>query len=85
VVTTKALPGGGEDNPLCAQFQPKDETKDIFLGGENAASVGSVISLGNFRMIDFGDLTWNHEHDLACPSGSIKQDGSKYTPNEQGR
>ena len=71
VVTTKALPGGGEDNPLCTQFQPKDETKDMLLGGENAASVGSVISLGNFRMIDLGDLTWNHEHDLACPKNLI--------------
>jgi competence protein ComEC len=71
VVTTKALPGGGEDNPLCPQFQPKDETKDMLLGGENAASVGSVISLGKFRMIDLGDLTWNHEHDLACPKNLI--------------
>jgi competence protein ComEC len=71
VVTTKALPGGGEDNPLCAQFQPKDETKDILLAGENAASVGSVIALGKFRMIDFGDLTWNHEHDLACPKNLV--------------
>ena len=71
VVTTKALPGGGEDNPLCTQFQPKDETKDMLLGGENAASVGSVITLGKFRMIDFGDLTWNHEHDLACPKNLI--------------
>ena len=70
-VTTKALPGGGKDNPLCSQFQPKDESKDMLLGGENAASVGSVISLGKFRMIDFGDLTWNHEHDLACPKNLI--------------
>jgi beta-lactamase superfamily II metal-dependent hydrolase len=70
-VTTKALPGGGEENPLCTQFQPKDETKDILLAGENAASVGSVIALGKFRMIDFGDLTWNHEHDLACPKNLI--------------
>ena len=71
IVTTKALPGGGEDNPLCTQFQPKDETKDMLLGGENAASVGSVITLGKFRIIDFGDLTWNHEHDLACPKNLI--------------
>ena len=30
-----------------------------------------VISLGKFRMIDFGDLTWNKEHDLACPKNLI--------------
>jgi competence protein ComEC len=71
VVTTKALPGGGQENPLCSQFQSKDETKDPLLGGENAASVGSVVSLGKFRMIDLGDLTWNHEHDLACPKNLI--------------
>jgi len=71
LVTTKALPGGGADNPLCSEFQPKDETKDILLAGENAASVGSVISLDKFRMVDLGDLTWNHEHDLACPKNLI--------------
>jgi competence protein ComEC len=65
------LPGGGAANPLCAEFQPKDETKDPLLGGENAQSVGTVISLGKFRMVDFGDLTWNHEHDLACPRNLI--------------
>src|ERR1700682_940001 len=27
-----------------------------------------VIALGKFRMVDFGDLTWNKEHDLACPN-----------------
>lgn len=70
-VITKALPGGGEPNPLCADFQPKDETKDMLLSGENAASVGTVIALNKFRMVDFGDLTWNHEHDLACPKNLI--------------
>jgi competence protein ComEC len=67
VLTTKPLPGGGATNPLCAEFQPKDETKDPLLGGENAQSVGMVISSGKFRMVDLGDLTWNHEHELACP------------------
>jgi competence protein ComEC len=70
-VITKPLKGGGADNSLCSEFQPKDETKDILLAGENAASVGSVISLDKFRMADFGDLTWNHEHDLACPKNLI--------------
>jgi beta-lactamase superfamily II metal-dependent hydrolase len=70
-VITKPLKGGGADNSLCSEFQPKDESKDILLAGENAASVGSVISLDKFRMVDFGDLTWNHEHDLACPKNLI--------------
>ena len=68
---SKPLPGGGAANPLCSEFQPKDEAKDPLLAGENAQSVGTVISVGKFRMVDFGDLTWNHEHGLACPRNLI--------------
>jgi competence protein ComEC len=68
---TKPLPGAGTPNPLCADFQAKDEVKDPLIGGENKQSVGMVISLGKFRMVDFGDLTWNKEHDLACPNNLI--------------
>jgi competence protein ComEC len=68
---TKPLSGAGKVNPLCADFQPKDEVKDPLIAGENKQSVGMVISLGQFRMIDFGDLTWNKEHDLACPNNLV--------------
>jgi hypothetical protein len=68
---TKPLPGAGAANPLCSSFLPKDETLDPLVGGENKASVGMVISLGKFRLGDFGDLTWNKEHDLACPNNLI--------------
>jgi competence protein ComEC len=68
---TKPLPGAGAANPLCSGFLPKDETLDPLVGGENKASVGVVISLGKFRLGDFGDLTWNKEHDLACPNNLI--------------
>src|ERR1700736_2961840 len=67
----KPLPGAGAANPLCAEFQSKDEVKDPLIAGENKQSVGMVISLGKFRMVDFGDLTWNKEHDLACPNNLI--------------
>jgi len=67
----KALPGAGMANPLCANFAAKDEVADPLIGGENKASVGVVISLGKFRLGDFGDLTWNKEHDLACPKNLI--------------
>jgi competence protein ComEC len=67
----KPLQGGGAENPLCTDFQPKDETKEPLVGGENKQSVGMVISLGKFRMVDFGDLTWNKEHDLACPNNLV--------------
>jgi hypothetical protein len=53
-------------NPLCSGVvaQANDPTED-------ASSVGSVISLGSFRMVDFGDLTWNKEQTLACPSNLV--------------
>jgi hypothetical protein len=68
---SKPLPGAGAANPLCSGFAPKDETLDPLVGGENKQSVGMVISLGKFRLGDFGDLTWNKEHDLACPNNLI--------------
>ena len=68
---SKPLPGAGAANPLCANFVPKDEVADPLVGGENKQSVGMVISLGKFRVGDFGDLTWNKEHDLACPNNLI--------------
>src|SRR5882672_8697551 len=68
---SKRLRGAGAANPLCAEFKPRDETKEPLVGGENKQSVGMVISLGKFRMVDFGDLTWNKEHDLACPNNLV--------------
>lgn len=68
---SKPLPGAGAANPDCGGFVAKDEIKDPLVGGENKQSVGMVISLGKFRIADFGDLTWNKEHDLACPNNLI--------------
>ena len=61
------LNGAGAANPACAGFQAKDEAANPQLGNENAQSVGMVIALGQFRMLNLGDLTWNREHELACP------------------
>jgi beta-lactamase superfamily II metal-dependent hydrolase len=61
------LPGGGKPNPSCADFKPKDANPL----DENGMSVGSVISFGKFRMIDLGDLLWNREFDLMCPTNPI--------------
>ena len=65
---TKPLPGAGAPNPLCQGFEPKNGD---LVGGENQQSVGMIITLGKFRMADFGDLTWNREHDLACPNNLL--------------
>ena len=66
-VITKPLPGGGASNPLCSAFvpHPQDTT-------ENINSVGLIIgAFDRFRMMDIADLTWNTEHDLACPRNLI--------------
>jgi len=53
-------------NSLCAQFKPRDPDPT-----ENARSLGLVLELGRFRMLDLGDLTWNKEHDLVCPANLL--------------
>jgi beta-lactamase superfamily II metal-dependent hydrolase len=60
------LPGGGAPNPLCASFTAKEAD-----ASENAQSVGTVVSLGSFRMVHMGDLTWNKERELMCPNNPI--------------
>ncbi|MEO8521888.1 MAG: MBL fold metallo-hydrolase, partial [Acidobacteriota bacterium] len=61
------LAGGGRPNPACAAFTPKEITNDP----ENAQSVGSVVAFGQFRSIDLGDLLWNKEFELMCPTNPI--------------
>ena len=60
-------PGAGRPNPTCVDFKPKDIQVDL----ENAQSTGSVITYGKFRTIDLGDLLWNVEGDLMCPTNRI--------------
>ena len=60
------LEGAGKPNDYCAGFQAKAEDKS-----ENARSLGTLISFGKFRILDLGDLTWNKEHELACPNNKI--------------
>jgi beta-lactamase superfamily II metal-dependent hydrolase len=60
-------PAAGRPNPYCADFKPKDIQTDL----ENAQSTGSVIAYGKFRTIDLGDLLWNVEGDLMCPTNHI--------------
>jgi competence protein ComEC len=65
-VIQKPLPGAGRPNPYCAGFKPQDVDAT-----ENAQSVGSVITFGEFRAVHLGDLTWNKEFDLMCPANRI--------------
>jgi len=65
-VITAPVPGAGAANTACAAYKPKDPDPT-----ENARSVGMLITYGQFKMLDLGDLTWNKEHDLVCPNNLI--------------
>jgi hypothetical protein len=61
------LPGGGKPNPACAGVAPRP----VSGPDENAQSVGSVVTFGQFRAIDLGDLLWNKETELVCPNNPV--------------
>jgi competence protein ComEC len=63
---SSALPGGGGPNQYCAAHKPKEADPT-----ENAQSVGTHITFGKFRTVHLGDLTWNKEFDLMCPSNRL--------------
>lgn len=74
---TNPLPtekSAGRPNPYCASFtrqtvnpvsgQPSGNTEDT-------QSVGSHIAFGKFRTLHLGDLGWNQEFDLMCPTNRV--------------
>lgn len=63
---TSPLPEAGEANPYCAA-EPTAEVDNT----ENARSVGVLITYGNFRFLDLGDLTKKKEIELACPNNLL--------------
>jgi competence protein ComEC len=63
------LRGGGRPNPACTDARPKDES--AYIDADNGDSAGFVMAYGRFRTINLGDLTWNGELDLMCPTNRI--------------
>jgi beta-lactamase superfamily II metal-dependent hydrolase len=61
------LAGAGKPNPACAGIQPKDASPT----DDNGQSIGSIVTFGQFRAIDLGDLLWNRENDLMCPNNPV--------------
>lgn len=62
----RPLAGAGKPNPFCAATKPRAVDPS-----ENAQSVAMLITYGKFRMVDFGDLTWNKELGLVCPNNKL--------------
>jgi competence protein ComEC len=65
-VIASPLQGAGEPNPACAGYTRPPANQE-----EDGQSVGVLITFGDFRMIDMGDLTPDHEYDLVCPNNKI--------------
>ena len=63
---TDPLSGSGEANPYCAA-----EPAAAVDATENARSVGVMITDGQFRFLDLGDLTKKKELELACPNNLL--------------
>ncbi len=65
------LPGQrATPNAVCAGFKPTIEAS-TWGTPDDDQSVGSVMTLGKFRVIDLGDLLWDHAMDLTCPNNLI--------------
>ena len=60
------LAGAGQPNPLCGSYEALKPDP-----GENAHSLGMIITFGKLRIADLGDLYWNQEHELACPMNKL--------------
>lgn len=63
----KPLPGAGEENASCTGMESMTNNG----GEENARSTSVVISYGKARIAAFGDLTWDREKDLFCPTNKV--------------
>jgi beta-lactamase superfamily II metal-dependent hydrolase len=64
------LPGGGRPNPACANFTPLP-TNEGLVDPDDFHSIGSVVILGRFRAVDFGDMWRTKELELMCPDNPI--------------
>lgn len=62
----KSFERTGDANPACLGVERRMDGNP-----EDTASVGVVIAYGRFRFANFGDLPWNQEVQLLCPSNRV--------------
>jgi beta-lactamase superfamily II metal-dependent hydrolase len=65
VLVSQPINGGGARTDAAVCANPVLKRPD---NGENGRSVGVLLRYGRFTFLDLGDLTWNKEIDLACPT-----------------
>jgi competence protein ComEC len=64
----KEFDKGNRKNAACAGAKPKPEDKT-----DNANSVVLTLDYKGWKFFDGGDLTWNMEEKLACPTTSLSE------------
>ena len=66
-VIDKPLKGGGQNKQLCKTAEQKAPDQDP----ENNHSLGFVLRYGKFDFLNLGDLHWNFELPLVCPTNRL--------------
>jgi beta-lactamase superfamily II metal-dependent hydrolase len=65
---TKPMEKAGAHNALCESFKQADA---LASDAEDDRSIGLLISLGKFHMLDLADLEAHPSHELVCPNNLI--------------
>jgi competence protein ComEC len=63
---SQPLPGAGQANKFCAASEKREADTT-----ENSHSVGVFLRYGKFRATDLGDLTWDKEMAMMCPTNRL--------------